>query len=120
LARKIVALWSEADLLTRGKLLIAFGLKESSIVDPERPERGNQMREEFSKLTGAVSEVQKTELSSFLTWCESDVVGKDSDGDREAEEAFVRLARQALGLRSRFGAMDNRQPRDLPVRLAKD
>jgi hypothetical protein len=94
LARKIVALWSEADLLTRGKLLIAFGLKESSIVDLEHPERGNQMREELNKLSGAVSEVQKAELSSFLTWCESDVVGNLT--------ATVRRRKPSSGSRGRL------------------
>ncbi len=97
-ARKIAALWSEPDLLTRGKLLIAFGLKEPSIVDLEHPERGERMREELGRLAGAALPAEKDQLSSFLAWCESDVVGKDPDGDREAEEAFVRLAQKALGL----------------------
>jgi hypothetical protein len=100
-ARKIVALWNEEDLLTRGKLLIAFGLKEPSIVDPEYPERGDQMKAELGRLAGAATSDQKDELAGFLAWCEAHAVGKDSEDDPNAQKAFLRLAREALGLSSR-------------------
>lgn len=101
LARKIVALWSEEDLLAKGKLLIAFGLKEPSIVDLEYLERGDQMRAELGRLAGAATPAQKEALAGFLAWCEANAVGKDSEDDPNKQEAFVRLAREALGLPSR-------------------
>jgi hypothetical protein len=101
LARKIVALWREEDLATRGKLLIAFGLADRSFFDSEAQERGEQMRETLGQLARDVSPDELAAISNFLAWCESDVVGHNPHGYREAEENFVRLAKEALGLPSR-------------------
>lgn len=96
LARKIAALWSEEDPATRGKLLIAFGLTERSFVDGL--ERGEQMREELGQLSRAVTPAELIEISSFLAWCESEIVGHNPEMSHEAEINIVRLVRQALGL----------------------
>jgi hypothetical protein len=98
LARKIVALWSEEDLATQGKLLIAFGLAERSFVESDALERGEQIREELGQLARAVTPDGLIKISNFLAWCESEVVGHNPKRSPEAEEKFVRLAREALGL----------------------
>jgi hypothetical protein len=98
LARKIAALWNEEDLLTRGKLLIAFGFSEAyEIVEAEALERGEHMKEVLAALAREATPADLSALGEFMTWSENTVVrGEPEPVYRERMEAFARLARGIL------------------------
>lgn len=100
LARKIAALWSEKDLATRGKLLLAFGFGESFyFVESDELERREKMKEDLAELGRAATPAEMAELSEFLAWCESEVIEQERGTVyRERKVKFARLARESLGL----------------------
>ena len=100
LARKIAAIWNEEDLQTRGKLLLSFGLSESyEFTEAEALERRERMREALATLGSEAAGADLKALGGFLAWAEDEVVRKESEPVyRERMEAFVRLAREILGL----------------------
>jgi hypothetical protein len=99
LARKIAALWNEGDVLTRGKLLIAFGLSEAyDFVESDALERGEHMKEVLAALAREASPANLKALGEFVTWAETKVVQKEPEPVyRKRMEAFARIARGILG-----------------------
>jgi hypothetical protein len=100
LARKIAALWNEEDVLTRGKLLIAFGFSEAyDFVESDALERGEHMKEVLAALAREASPADLKALSEFMAWTEIKVVRKEPElVYRKRMEAFARIARGILGI----------------------
>jgi len=100
LARKIAALWNETDLLTRGKLLLAFGFSEAyEFVESEALERGEHMKEALAALAREAAPADIKALGEFMTWCDASVIGKEAEPVyRQRMEVFDRLARGILGI----------------------
>jgi hypothetical protein len=103
LARKIASLWSEEDLLTRGKLLLALGFKEAyEFVESDALERGEHMKESLLTLAREAAPTDLKALSEFIAWAEDKVVGQEKEPVyRERMEAFGRLAREILARATR-------------------
>jgi hypothetical protein len=66
LARKIVALWNEEDLLTRCRLLFIFGLKEAC--DYWEFERTARIKSELTKTVQVLIPEQRKQMIVFLEW----------------------------------------------------
>ena len=105
LARKIAALWNEEDLLTRGKLLIALGFKNSyEFVESDALERQERMKEALMTLAREATPADLRALGEFIAWAEDKVVTIESEPVyRKRMEAFARLAREMLDLQARLG-----------------
>jgi len=100
LARKIVSLWSERDVVTRGKLLIAFATTTlfECCVEPE-PERLLRLKIEMNRVAERLSSGEHAALAKFLETIDSNPESVDPghihpDTVRKA----VAFARKELGL----------------------
>jgi hypothetical protein len=100
LARKVAALWNEEDVLTRGKLLIAFGFSEAyDFVESDALERGEHMKEVLAALAREASPRDLKTLGEFVAWAETEVVVKEPEPVyRKRMEAFARIAREIFGI----------------------
>lgn len=88
IARKVAAIWNEEDPLTRGRLLIAFGLEE------RRDEHGPAVRAtrgNLQELAKTLPPADANLLIEFVAWCEKERVKSYKDVDPRTEFGnFVR------------------------------
>ena len=100
LARQILALWNEEDLVTRCRLLIAFGYKNKyDFVGEPKEERLARLKDELAGLAHKLSPEQKQRVADFVAWCgesqkEEELVGEGADHVK----AFTTLVKVGLAL----------------------
>ncbi len=101
LVRKIVSLWNEEDLVTRAKLLIAFGFEhEYDILYADSDvctERFKRLKQDLSDIADSLSEKQRSEVLSFIRWCEKHRgEGEANQYYQEETTSLARLLRDIL------------------------
>jgi hypothetical protein len=87
LARHIVSIWNETDLLTQAKLLVALSYTYS-FDSSYQPERMNRFKLELSKIRESFSQKQKDTLISFVLYCEKQY---SDQGVPEGDTKAIRL-----------------------------
>ena len=99
-ARKIVSLWNEKDLLTRCKLLLAFGLNDAYYyVEKPKPDWVYRMKTELSKMAKELTPDQKKQVSAFLDFYKAEHIDKEKEPDyAERRTKFISFAKPILGL----------------------
>ena len=97
IAREILSIWNEEDLLTKAKLLVALGLHTPFwFVDPWYHGPSARMRKELTEIAARLSRSEVRALDSFLSLCETEARAKPSDYFRRASLKYVEQTRLVL------------------------
>lgn len=100
LARKILSLWNEEDVVTRCRLLLAFGFKDAyAFVEEPVPERSARMKIELAKAAQLLTREQRKDVGIFLQWYQGEHINKENEPTyRDRRAKFDALVRDVLKL----------------------
>ena len=100
MARKVVSIWNEEDIVTRVKLLIGMGMYSlNTYYDNPEPERTNRVKIELQKLGTELTKGAREELRAFLEYCDKQSFDTEFTGLTPQRKAdFIDMVRKVLDL----------------------